>query len=305
MGINLREKAIYRITLIGSLVNILLTVLKFVAGVVGHSSAMIADAVHSLSDLVTDIIVILFVKTASKPSDRTHEYGHGKFETLATFLVGLILMGVGVGILYHGILECIACIEGKPQEAPGWIALAVAVISIVAKEALYHSTLNVGREWNSEVVIANAWHHRSDSISSIATLIGIAGSMFLGVEWRILDPLAASLVSFFIIKVGYDTIQPSVDELLERSLPIETEKRIGEIIRSVEGVNDFDKLHTRKIGRRLAIEVDVKLNGKMTLEDASHVTDKIKDALRREFGGDTHVGIGLEPCSSQNNAKTS
>ena len=289
-----REKEIYKITAAGSGVNVGLTVLKFIGGIVGKSSAMVADAVHSLSDLITDAIIFIFVKTASKPSDKTHEYGHGKFETLATFLVGLILIVVGIGILYNGVRDCIKCLEGHPQPSPTWLALAVALISIISKEWLYHATLHVGKKWESEVVIANAWHHRSDSISSLATLIGIAGAMFLGEKWRILDPLAASLVSFFIMKVGLDTIRPSVDELLERALPPEIETKITDTVKSINGVEGLNNLRTRRIGQGIAIEIDVKLDGAMSLREADKISDMIEGRLKREFGKNTHVGIHLK-----------
>lgn len=290
-----REKEIYKVTALGSVGNILLTVLKFIAGILGRSSAMIADAIHSLSDLITDFIIIIFVKTASKPRDKTHEYGHGKFETLATFIVGAILIIVGIGILINGIEDCIKCFQGHPQEAPGWIALIVAAISIILKEALYHITLHVGKKWNSDVVVANAWHHRTDSISSIATLLGIAGAMFLGEKWRVLDPLAATLVSFFIIKVGYDVCRPSVDELLERSLPQETEKKICNIIENIDGVRKYYDLCTRRIGNRIAIECIINLDKDLSLVEADMIARKIELNLKKEFGKKTHVMLRLVP----------
>lgn len=295
MAVGKREKEIYKVTALGSVVNVLLTILKFVGGIVGRSSAMIADAVHSLSDLITDFIIFIFVKTAAKPCDKTHEYGHGKFETLATFLVGGILLIVGIGILINGIKDCIYCLQGHTLPKPGWIALAVAAIAILSKEALYHITLRVGKKWNSEVVVANAWHHRSDSISSIATLLGIAGAMFFGIRWRILDPLAATLVSFFVMKVGYDVLRPSVDELLERSLPPETEKKINEIMQAVEGIISLRDIHTRRIGQNIAIEIEADMDGSLSLSQASAIADKAEQKLKETFGKDTHVGIRMRP----------
>lgn len=295
MAISQREKEIYKVTAAGSAVNVLLTILKFIGGVLGRSSAMIADAVHSLSDLVTDFIVFIFVRTASKPSDRTHEYGHGKFETLATFIVGVILIVVGIGILVSGVRDCLACFSGRILPAPTWIALAVAVISIASKEILYHVTLRVGKKWESEVVIANAWHHRSDSISSVATLIGIAGAMFLGAKWRVLDPMAATLVSFFIMKVGYDTVKPSAQELLERSLDPLVEQEIERIALSVEEVRKVDDLRTRRIGQNIAIEMKVYVEADITLRQANAVANEIERRLQNAYGSKTHVGIRMEP----------
>ena len=290
-----REKEIYKVTAVGSVVNVLLTAFKFVAGIVGRSSAMVADAVHSLSDLLTDLIVVLFVRTASKPVDRTHEYGHGKFETMATLIVGFILILVGIGIMVEGVKECIAFFKGEIGERPGIIALVAAVLSIVLKEGVYRYTYSRGRKINSPILIANAQHHRSDAISSIATLIGVGGAFVLGKNGLILDPLAAIFVSFYICKSGYDVVKPSFDELLERSLPAETEKEIRQILRSVEGIEGVHKLKTRKIGNKIAIEAHTEMDGKMSLEDAHRIATKAENRLRKHFGSKTHVGIHMEP----------
>ena len=214
-----REKKIYRITFIGSIVNFMLLAFKFVAGVLGHSSAMIADAVHSLSDFITDVIVIVFVKIAGKPVDDDHAYGHGKYETLASVIVGIILGIVGVGLAWNGIEKTIGFFKGEPIESPTYLALAAAVISIVAKESLYRYTVSAGKDLNSPALVANAWHHRSDALTSVATLIGIGGALLLGPHWSVLDPLAAVVVSGFIVKAAFSLMKPGIDELLEKSLP--------------------------------------------------------------------------------------
>lgn len=290
-----REKKIYKVTAVGSVVNILLVIFKFIAGIVGRSSAMVADAVHSLSDLVTDLIIFVFVRTASKPVDRTHEYGHGKFETLATLIIGCILFLVGIGIMISGVKDCIDFFHGKEGEPPRMIALIVAALSIVMKEGVYRYTLHRGRKINSPILIANAWHHRSDAFSSIATLVGIAGAMFLGKKGLIFDPLAAILVSFYICKSGYDVVKPSTDELLERSLPVETEKEIRKILKSVPGIYGVHKLQTRKIGSRIAIEAHTEMDGKITLEEAHQISTVAEKKLKKHFGSKTHVGIHMEP----------
>lgn len=292
---SLREKKIYKVTAVGSVVNVGLTIFKFVAGILGRSSAMVADAVHSLSDLITDFIIFVFVRLSTKPIDKTHEYGYGKFETLATLIVGVILIFVGIGIMVSGIEDCIDFIHGKVGERPRMIALIAALLSIVLKEGVYRYTLRRGKEIKSPILIANAWHHRSDAISSIATLIGVAGSMFFGERWMILDPIAAVLVSFYICKSGYDVVKPSVAELLERSLPVETEKEIRQIIRSVEGVDGVHRLKTRRIGNNIAIEAHVEMDGNMTLEEAHHLATKAEDRVKKKYGRKTHVGIHMEP----------
>lgn len=292
---NAREKAIFRVTWIGGIVNFILLVFKFVVGIIGHSSALVADAVHSLSDFVTDIIVIVFVKISGKPEDDDHRYGHGKYETLATALIGLALFAVGIGLLVSGASKVAEALGGAVLPAPSMIALVVAAVSIVSKEILYRYTVRVGRNLNSQAVIANAWHHRSDAFSSIGTLIGIGGAIFLGEKWRILDPIAAIVVSAFIIKVAIDLIKPCVDELLERSLPAETEKQILDIIALYPEVSSPHHLRTRKIGNHIAIEVHLRLDGNVTLENAHASATLIEKRLRDEFGPDTHVGIHMEP----------
>ena len=298
MSANAREKSIYKVTWIGSVVNFLLLVFKFIAGFVGHSSALVADAVHSLSDFVTDIIVIVFVKISGKPEDEDHRYGHGKYETLATALIGIALFAVGVGLLVSGATKVYEVINGAVLPAPSMIALVAAAVSIVSKEILYRYTVRAGKNLNSQAVIANAWHHRSDAFSSIGTLVGIGGAIFLGEKWRILDPIAAIVVSAFIIKVAVDLIKPCVDELLERSLPAETESRILDIIASFPEISSPHHLRTRRIGNHIAIEVHLRMDGSMTLDDAHAAATDVENRLKEEFGPDTHIGIHMEPVKT-------
>ena len=290
-----REKAILRTTWAGSAINLALLIFKFVTGFVGHSSAMIADAVHSLSDFVTDIVVILFVRIAGKPQDEGHDYGHGKYETLATAIIGIVLMFVGIGIFVNSAGSIIDVCRGKRLDAPGILPFIAAFVSIVTKEILYRYTVIKGRQLNSKALIANAWHHRSDAFSSIGTLVGIGGAIFLGTGWRVLDPIAALIVSLFIIKVSVELIKPCIDELLEKSLPKEIEDKILSIILSHDGVSSPHHLRTRHIGNHIAIEIHIRMNGTMTLKDAHEITKKIEAALKSEFGPETHIGIHMEP----------
>ena len=290
-----RQKSIYKVTWIGSLVNFLLLAFKFAAGILGHSAALVADAVHSLSDFATDIIVILFVRISGKPEDEDHKYGHGKYETLATAAIGLILFAVGIGILVNGATSVGDFLKGKVLPAPSIVALIVAAISIISKEILYRYTINEGKKLNSQAVIANAWHHRSDAFSSIGTLIGIGGAIFLGEKWRILDPIAAIVVSGFIMKVAIDLLKPCIDELLERSLPAETEQKILELITSFPEVSSPHHLRTRRIGNHIAIEVHIRMDGQTTLEKAHHTATLIERRIKEEFGPETHIGIHMEP----------
>ena len=226
-----REKGIYHVTVVGSGVNFLLLLFKFFAGIVGHSAAMLADAVHSLSDFVTDIIVIVFVRISSKPEDEGHDYGHGKYETLATAIIGIVLLFVGFGILWNGASSIYHFLHGGSLQEPGMLALIAALVSIVFKEALYRYTVFKGKKLNSQAVVANAWHHRSDALSSIGTAVGIGGAILLGNHWRVLDPIAAVVVSFFIMKVAVKLLIPCVDELLEKSLPADAAGRPHQSLR--------------------------------------------------------------------------
>lgn len=290
-----REKSIFKVTWIGSIVNFLLLVFKFIAGILGHSSALVADAVHSLSDFVTDIVVIVFVKISGKPEDEDHKYGHGKYETLATAIIGLALFAVGIGLLVDGAIKVTEVLKGAVLPQPSMIALIAAAISITAKEILYRYTIREGRKLDSQAVIANAWHHRSDAFSSIGTFIGIGGAICLGEKWRILDPIAAIAVSAFIIKVAAELIKPCIDELLERSLPAETEKRILEIIGSFPEISSPHHLRTRRIGNHIAIEVHIRMEGQTTLQEAHAIATDVENRLKEEFGAETHIGIHMEP----------
>ena len=290
-----RERGIYKVTIIGSSVNFLLLVFKFVAGFMGHSAAMLADAVHSLSDFVTDLVVIVFVRISNKPQDKTHDYGHGKYETLATAIIGLLLLVVGFGILWNGASSIYAFIKGQQLEEPGMVALIAALVSIVAKEILYQYTVIEGKKLDSQAVIANAWHHRSDALSSIGTAIGIGGAILLGENWRVLDPVAAVIVSFFIIKVAVQLLIPCVDELLEKSLPDEVEKEIEQALLSFPGVSEPHHLRTRRIGSYYAIEVHVRMDGNITLEGAHATATAIEHRLKDIFGEGTLINIHVEP----------
>lgn len=290
-----REKGIYRVTVVGSIVNFLLLLFKFFAGIAGHSAAMLADAVHSLSDFVTDIIVIAFVRISAKPQDEGHDYGHGKYETLATAIIGLFLLFVGVGIMWNGATSIYHFLRGGTLQQPGMLALVAALVSIVFKEVLYQYTVFKGRKLNSQAVIANAWHHRSDALSSIGTALGIGGAILLGSHWRVLDPAAAVIVSFFIMRVAVKLLIPCVEELLEKSLPAAVEKEILETILSVPGVSSPHHLRTRRIGSYCAVEVHVRMDGAISLEEAHSKATAAEMKLKELLGKGTLVNIHVEP----------
>lgn len=290
-----RKQGIYKITIIGAIANCILLAIKFLAGFLGNSAAMIADAVHSLSDFVTDIVVLAFARISAKPKDKNHDYGHGKYETFATLIIGGVLIVVGAGILANGVEKIHIWYSGGELERPDHVALYAALISIVVKEVLYRMTVVVGRKAKSQMLMANAWHHRSDALSSIGTAIGIGGAIFLGDKWVVLDPLAAVVVSIFIIKVAVDLMLPSVKDLLEHSLSAEEEERIVEVARSVEGVNDPHNLKTRKIGNDIAIDIHLRVDPQMSVHDAHEIATRVEYALREEYGEGSYISTHIEP----------
>ena len=290
-----REREIYKVTLVGSAANVLLTLFKFVAGIVGHSAAMTADAVHSLSDLLTDAVVLLFVHISGKPEDCDHDYGHGKYETLATTLIGVALAAVAVGIGYKAVASLLFWYRGGTLVAPGMLALWAAVVSVLLKELVYQYTVRRGRKLNSPAVEANAWHHRSDALSSLGTLVGIGGAILLGDRWTVLDPLASLVVTLFILRVAWKLLKQGIDELLEASLPDEVERQILDIVTSFPDVHDPHHLRTRRIGSRYAIELHIRMDGQMPLAEAHARTCEIEQALKARFGADTHITLHVEP----------
>lgn len=293
---NQREKEIYKVTIVGALANVTLLIFKFVAGIISNSAAMIADAVHSLSDFITDVVVIVFVKISSKPQDKSHDYGHGKFETLATLIIGIALLFIGMMILYNGVSATYRCIWlGEELHRPGMIAFWAAIFSIILKEAVYQYTVFKGKNLNSQAVIANAWHHRSDAFSSIGTAVGIGGAIFLGDKWVVLDPIAAIVVSVFIINVSLKIIIKSINELLEKSLPDEIENEIIKVAESFDMVKDVHDLRTRRIGNNIAIEMHLLMDGNLSLQCTHNTTELIESELRKKYGEHTHIAIHVEP----------
>ena len=290
-----REQEIYKVTIWGSVCNALLVAFKFAAGFLGHSSAMIADAVHSLSDFLTDILVIVFVRISAKPKDKGHDYGHGKYETVASFIIALGLGAVAVGIIVEGAQKFVAWLNGADLEAPGKIALWAALLSILLKELLFQYTIRRGKAIESQALVANAWHHRSDAISSIGATFGIGGALLLGDRWTVLDPIAGIIVGALLIKTTVDLLRGSMSELTESSLPEETETEILDIIRATPEVCDPHNLHTRRIGNQIAIEVHVRMKGDTPLHDAHEKASLIEQRLRERFGKNTHVNIHMEP----------
>lgn len=290
-----RAREAKKVTWVGFVINLLLSIAKLIAGITGKSAAMVADAVHSISDFTTDVVVIAFVGVTAKDCDDSHHYGHGKYETFATLLISAALLAVGIGLLLNGVQNSIKVINGESLESPKIIALVAAIISVVFKEGLYWYTVIVGKKINNKAVIANAWHHRSDAFSSIGTSLGIGGAIFLGEKWRILDPLAGALVSVFIIKVAIDLGLPSIKELLESSIPKKEEEDIIRIITNTDGVKKYHHLRTRKVGNAYAIDVHIKLDRNISFVKSHDIATDLEKQLRAIYGNNTLLSIHTEP----------
>ncbi len=283
------------VTLVGSVVNIILTVFKIFAGVLGRSTAMIADGIHSLSDLLSDIVVIVFVKISARGRDKDHDYGHGKFETFATLIISLMLIVVAVNLMSGGINKIRQILDGGEVSSPGMIALWAAVASIVLKEILYRYTIIQGKALNSPMMIANAWHHRSDAFSSVGSLLGIAGAIFLGDKFVILDPITGCVISIFILVMAVKMSVPAIKELLDVSLPDDVEEKIEATAKSVKGVVDLHELKTRREGPGIIMEGHLVLDSDISLKEAHNISKKVEESLRKEFGPETQISLHLEP----------
>lgn len=290
-----RVQRITRITVFGTIVNTLLLTFKFLAGILGGSAAMLADAVHSLSDFLTDIVVLVFVKISNRPADRKHSYGYGKYETLATLCIGIALLAVGIGIAVDGVEKIIQVWNGETLAQPGWIAFWAAIASIVLKELTYWLTIRVAKQVDSEALRANAWHHRSDALSSIGTGLGIGGAILLGQKWTILDPIAALIVSVFIVLTALRLTYGALGEFLEQSLPEENENEIRSIVAADKELSELHHLCTRRLGNRVAIEMHLRMPGNTPLTIAHKHASAIEQQLKQRFGDQTHINIHLEP----------
>jgi len=290
-----RTKDIYLVTLVGSVINVVLLLFKFVAGIIGHSAAMLADAVHSLSDFVTDVIVLVFIRISGKPQDKSHDYGHGKYETLAMTLIGVALLLVALGILNSGAMKIKLWLDGEQLEAPGTIALWAALLSVVLKEGIYRYSMIKARQLNSPAVEANAWHHRSDALSSIGTAVGIGGAIFLGQRWTVLDPIASVVVGIFIVKVSVSLLRRGIGDLLEQSLPDAVEEEILQLVAALPGLSKPHELRTRRIGNHYAIELHILMDGNITLREAHDKASEVEETLKSHYGQETHVAVHVEP----------
>lgn len=279
-----------KITWAGIAANTLLIAVKFAAGVLGHSQALIADAVHSISDFITDFVVLMGLRFGRKPPDETHHFGHGRIETIASAMVGLALIVVAVFIGFSAARDIYHHVERHPT----WIAIAAAALSILVKEILYQYTVMVGRRIRSQAVIANAWHHRSDALSSVAVLIGVTGAQ-LRPGWHILDAYAALLVSFFIVKVGIDILWGAMREFADTAPEPEVLERIRECILGVEGVMGIHNLKVRSTGGIFEIQVHLEVDNALSIAEGHLIINEARGCLRAAMKDVGEITVHLDP----------
>ena len=287
-----------RITHLSIWINIVLTGLKLVAGIFGRSQALIADAVHSLSDFATDIAVLVGLRFTSKPVDKDHAYGHGKYETIVAAIIGVALAYVGLRIAGSAIQRIFHATHGDPLTTPSTFAFWAAVVSIVVKEWLYRATMKVARATGNASLVANAWHHRSDAFSSIATAAGVGAAAFLGHDWLILDPIAALFVSIFLFKIAWQIVREQVGGLTDQSLAPELCEEILAMARGIPGITEPHNLRTRMVGRFPVIDLHIRLRADLPLREAHDLATALEKALQNRFGKETIANLHLEPYSS-------
>lgn len=293
---NERMKAIKNVTIFSFVVNVFLTIGKLIFGILGNSTAVIADSIHSLTDLVTDVIVLIGVKISCRPADENHNYGHGKIEPLSTIFISFALVFAVYSIFRSGVESLIAYFGGSGgTQTPTLWALLILVISIISKEVVFQFSIRVGKKYDSDAMIANAWHHRSDSLSSVAALIGVSLSYFFGGIFVIADPVAAIIVAIFVFKVAIEILLPNLNQLLETSLSVDQIERIREIIAEEEQVLEFHKLKTRKIGNYYAVDLHILVDADLNIIDAHNISTHIENKLLNDFCDKMFINIHIEP----------
>ncbi len=286
------NKIIRRISAVSILGNTMLSAIKLFAGIFAHSSAMVSDAIHSMSDVFTTLIAVIGVRISKKSADKSHPYGHERFECVASLLLGLLLLITGLGIGYSGI-QAIAAGHYDMLAVPGALALAAAIISIITKEAMFHYTRHYAKILNSSAFMADAWHHRTDALSSIGSLIGIAGAM-LG--FPVLDPAASVVICIFILKVGGEIIADALRKMLDTPCSEAYEKEVSDLITSYDGVTHLDLLHTRMFGDKVYIDCEIAVDGDLPLRDAHAIAERIHDGVEQKYDNVKHIMIHVNPA---------
>ena len=282
-------KTAVKVSTVSIILNIILSLLKLVAGIFGKSMAMLSDAVHSLSDVFGSIIVIIGVKISKKKEDSDHQYGHDRMECLASLALGAILFLTGALLIYEGIKKIVS---GTSISTPGQIALIAAIVSIVVKEGMYWYTKINANRINSDALKAEAWHHRSDALSSIGSLIGVAGAM-LGL--KILDPVMGCVIGVVIIKVSYDIAKESVDKMVDKACDDDTVDALKKEVEKVPGVKELDIIKTRMFGTKIYVEIEISVDGNMILKDAHDIAEQVHDNIEKDFENVKHCTVHINP----------
>ncbi len=284
------EKTATRVSLVSVAGNTALSLFKLLAGVLAHSGAMISDAVHSASDVLSSFIVIIGVKLAAREADREHPYGHERFECVAAIVLAVVLAVTGL-LIGRRAVEQIAG-GAAAQSAPGLLALIAAAVSIVCKEAMYWYTRHYARRLNSAALMANAWHHRSDALSSVGALIGIAGAR-MGVP--VMEPLASLVICGFILKAAYDIFRDATGKMVDRACDAETEKKISDCVLEQPEVLGIDHLQTREFGSRIYVDLEIRLDGSLTLRESHDIAEQVHDRIERTFPTVKHIMVHVNP----------
>lgn len=284
-------KIAYRVSFVTIVGNVVLAVFKFLAGIIASSSAMVSDAVHSFSDVFSTIIVIIGVKISSRESDASHRYGHERMECMASMGLATVLFATSLGIGYSGLNKIISS-DYSSLATPGLLALIAAIVSIVIKELMYHYTMHTAKKINSSSLKADAWHHRSDALSSVASLIGIGGAM-MGV--KILDPIVSIIICLVIVKAAFDILKESIDKLVDKSCDEETIKKMEETVLSIDGVLDLDDIKTRLFSNKIFVDIEICADGDLTLWDAHEIAENVHDKIEEDFKDVKHCMVHVNP----------
>ncbi len=286
------EKVAMKVSKVSIIANLALTILKLAAGVIAHSGAMISDAIHSASDVFSTIVVIIGIKISGKASDKDHPYGHERMECVAAIVLATILAATGLGIGYTAV-EKIAGGNYANLVVPGMMALVAAILSIVVKEGMYQYTRVYARKIDSGALMADAWHHRSDALSSVGALVGIAGARM---GFPILDPVASVVICFFIEKAAYEIFMDAVDKMVDKACDEEVEAELTECALSQEGVQGVDLLHTRVFGNKIYVDIEIRVDGEMRLRDAHGIAEHVHDAIEKNFSKVKHIMVHVNPA---------
>lgn len=284
-------KIAYRVSFVTIIGNVVLAVFKFLAGIIASSSAMVSDAVHSFSDVFSTIIVIIGVKISSRESDASHRYGHERMECMASMGLAAVLFATSIGIGYSGLTKIISS-DYSGLATPGLLALIAAIVSIIVKELMYHYTMHAAKKINSSSLKADAWHHRSDALSSVASLIGIGGAM-MGL--KILDPIVSIIICFVIIKAAFDILKESIDKLVDKSCDEETIKKMEETVLNIDGVLDLDDIKTRLFSNKIFVDIEICADGNLTLWDAHDIAENVHDKIEEDFKDVKHCMVHVNP----------